>query len=72
MTARKAWEERVAEMLRKELMFGNKATNLVVGNKVYNHKKTITNKCWSSDTLLSKILFYSPQLWLSATAITNP
>lgn len=67
----KAWEERDAEMLCKELQFGNKATNLV-GNKVYNHKKTTTNKCWSSDTLLSRILFCSPQLWLSATAIRNP
>lgn len=71
-TAWKACEERVAEMLCKEPQFGNKATNPVVGNKVYNHEKTITNKCCSSDTLLSSILFCSPQLWLSATVIRNP
>lgn len=34
----------------------------LVGNEVYNHKKTITKKHWSYDSLISRILFYSPQL----------
>lgn len=69
MTAWKPWEESCRKKCHAKTSSLGRAS--LAGNKAYNHKKTITKKYWSSDTLLSRILFCSPQLWLSTTAIIN-